>query len=192
MVLFGASKSFFDPNYSVQNAGHQSYQYISTFSLWGSSSPNYEKYIKMQNDPLTELYYKQVVDHNHPHKSGTFHQRYYENLHYWEGPGHPLFVILGGEGPLKHILYPYISLAVAKAFGGVTLNPEHRYYGKSFPVKNPSDHDLRKQLTPRQAMEDFVQFIKGMQEKLGCGPKGSPTYCPVVTIGGSYPVRPRL
>jgi len=78
------------------------------------------------HDPRKELFFTQIVDHNHPKSSGTYQQRYYENLNSWKGPGHPIFVIFGGEGPLEKILYPFISEILASKFGAVTLNPEHR------------------------------------------------------------------
>lgn len=46
--------------------------------------------------------------------------------------------------------------------------------------------DIAEQLTPRQALQDIVFFIQQQQKQLGCGPRGSPTYCPVLTVGGSY------
>jgi hypothetical protein len=53
-------------------------------------------------------------------------------------------------------------------------------------VKKPTKKDIRKGLTPRQALEDAMVLIKAKQKELGCGPRGSPTYCPVMTVGGSY------
>jgi Serine carboxypeptidase S28 len=152
--------------------------------VWGLP----KDFIRQVNDPNKELYYTQIVDHDQGLNSGTYRQRYFENLHFWEGPGHPIFMILGGEGPLEHILYPFISEVLAKYYGGVTVNPEHRYFGKSFPKAKPSKEDLRAQMTPKQAMHDFVTFVQAKQAQLGCGPKGTKEYCPVITIGGSYPV----
>lgn len=152
------------------------------------SKNDWKQFIHNDSDPSVELFHEQIVDHNNPQESGTFQQRYFQDLRYWDGPGHPIFMILGGEGPLTHILYPFIEDVLAKRFGGVTFNPEHRYFGVSYPKEDPSIDELRVQMTPRQAMQDFVEFVHAMQEKLGCGPKGTEDYCPVVTVGGSYPV----
>lgn len=92
-----------------------------------ASSSKSSKKLPALHDPRQELFFTQIVDHNHPKSSGTFQQRYYENLNYFKGPGHPIFVIFGGEGPLEKILYPFISEILASKFGAVTLNPEHRY-----------------------------------------------------------------
>jgi hypothetical protein len=43
-------------------------------------------------------------------------------------------------------------------------------------------------LAPEQALMDYVNLIRSTQAELGCSPnRSSPEYCPVVTIGGSYP-----
>jgi Serine carboxypeptidase S28 len=79
-------------------------------------------------DPKIPFFFdQQVIDHElGPDASGTWSQRYYENSNYWRGPGHPIFVIFGGEGTLQKILYPFVSRILAERFGAVTLNPEHR------------------------------------------------------------------
>ncbi|CAB9527145.1 serine protease [Seminavis robusta] len=137
------------------------------------------------HDPSKALFFPQIVDHSKP-SSGTFQQRYYENRNYWRGPGHPIFLIFGGEGPLEGILYPFVSEVLAKRFGAVTLNEEHRYFGVSFPVEQPTPKEIAEQLTPRQTLQDVVNLIQYKQRELGCGPRGSPTYCPVMTVGASY------
>jgi hypothetical protein len=145
----------------------------------------------VKSDPSHALFYHdQLVDHYDDSKRApdTFSQRYYESLDYFAGPGSPFFVILGGEDTLTKILYPFISQTLAQQFGAYTINIEHRFYGKSYPLTtNPSNADLRRLLTPDQAMLDFVRLIRHQQKALGCGPRGTPTYCPVMTIGGSYP-----
>jgi len=61
-----------------------------------------------------------------------------------------------------------------------------RYFGVSYPVKKFTKKDIRDQLTPRQALQDTIHFIQAKQAEYGCGPRGSKTYCPVMTVGGSY------
>jgi lysosomal Pro-X carboxypeptidase len=53
-------------------------------------------------------------------------------------------------------------------------------------MQHYSKQDIAEQLTPRQALQDIVYFIQEQQTALGCGPRGSPEYCPVMTVGGSY------
>ena len=147
------------------------------------SAPKHER-----SDPSRAFYYHdQLVDHGDPEGSGNYSQRYYESLDYFSGPSSPIFAILGGEDELERILYPFISEVLGQRFGAYTICMEHRFYGKSQPVPNPTNADLRQLLSPKQAMQDFLQLIRHKQETLGCGPRGTPTYCPVMTIGGSYP-----
>ena len=41
-------------------------------------------------------------------------------------------------------------------------------------------------MTATQALQDYMRLIKAKQAELGCGPRGTPTYCPVLTVGASY------
>jgi Serine carboxypeptidase S28 len=79
-----------------------------------------------EDPPAVALEFAQIVDHNRPRSSGKFAQKYYENVKHWEGPGHPIFVIIGGEGPVDGIVYPFISEILAATFGAYTIEPEHR------------------------------------------------------------------
>lgn len=138
--------------------------------------------------PDLKRYYKhQLVDHFGGSRT-TYTQRFCEDRTFFEGPGHPIFVIIGGENPVENVTYPWISRYLAKTFGGLTLCVEHRFYGESQPV-DPNlvtNEDFRSLLHPRQALADAVRLIRHEQRASGCGSRGSPDYCPVVTIGGSY------
>jgi pimeloyl-ACP methyl ester carboxylesterase len=132
----------------------------------------------------------QLIDHNLDidAPSNHFSQRYYEKADYFAGPGHPIMVIVGGEDDLWGILYPFVSENLAQDLGAFTLCPEHRFYGKSWPITYPNNDDLKQLLSPSQAMKDLVRLVKHKQYELGCSPdKDSASYCPVVTVGGSYP-----
>lgn len=141
-----------------------------------------------RHNPLRAMYFKDaIVNHNKPNTSGTYLQKYYENLDFFGGPGHPLFVIMGGEDPIDRILYPFVSEHLAKSFYAYTMCIEHRFYGESWPLKKPTNADLRELLSPRQALQDAVRLVQDKRKELGCGPKGTSDYCPVVTVGASYP-----
>ena len=131
-------------------------------------------------------------------------QRYYTYGKHFQGPGHPIFLILGGEGdisPETGIFYPFVADHLAKTFGGFVLQPEHRFYGKSQPLlgrkakvnttKNATvaEEDPRVKLfTSEQALHDAMVLLKEIRTDLGCSSSfSSPNYCPVVTVGGSYP-----
>ena len=134
-------------------------------------------------------YMDQIVDHNNPETSSTYPQKYFANPDFHEGPGHPIFVIIGGEDGVDFILYPFVSETLARKHSAYTVCIEHRFYGNSLPVPidEITNEDLRNLLTPAQALADAVRLIKHKQEELGCGPRGTPYYCPIITIGGSYP-----
>merc|ERR1719223_903602 len=38
-----------------------------------------------------------------------------------------------------------------------------------------------------QALADYAHFIRAQQRAHNCTARGTPGYCPVLTIGGSYP-----
>ena len=122
-------------------------------------------------------------------------QRFYRNSDHFQGPGHPILLILGGESaipPSMGIFYPVVVNVYAKAFGALVLEPEHRFYGASQPLSIPSQRirpDPRVGLlTAEQALQDAMRLTQHFQESYGCSlDRMSPLYCPVVTIGGSYP-----
>jgi hypothetical protein len=147
-------------------------------------------------EPL--FYLDQLVNHDSATSSSSttttptnYAQRYYEKKRYFGGPGSPIFVILGGEDELDGLLYPFVHEHLAKRFHAVTYALEHRFFGQSWPVPKSqvTNADLAALLTPRQALWDAVRFIQHKRTALKCGlDRNDPTtYCPVMTIGGSYP-----
>ena len=148
-----------------------------------------------------QFFHSQKVDHMDP--NGEFAdeewtQRYYTWEPEFKGPGSPIFLILGGEGhisPETGLYYPFITHHLAKQFGAFVLQPEHRFYGKSQPLYHQHQHWRRQRQDPRvqlftseQALHDAINLLKHIQEKLGCSSDHqSEKYCPVITVGGSYP-----
>ena len=140
----------------------------------------------------------QLVDHDHAdvHASSPSYwsQRYYSMDDHFQGPGSPIFLIMGGEGniePSTGLYYPFVTHHLARTFGGYVLQAEHRFYGESLPI-----YDFREQrpdprirlLTPKQALQDYMRLLRHTQAMLQCSlDKTSPQYCPVITVGGSYP-----
>eukprot|EP00747_Dinoflagellata_sp_TGD_P100413 gnl/TRDRNA2_/TRDRNA2_168023_c0_seq7.p1 gnl/TRDRNA2_/TRDRNA2_168023_c0~~gnl/TRDRNA2_/TRDRNA2_168023_c0_seq7.p1 ORF type:complete len:546 (-),score=75.09 gnl/TRDRNA2_/TRDRNA2_168023_c0_seq7:132-1769(-) len=137
-----------------------------------------------------ERWFVQKVDHFSDFDA-TFDQRYYQNNTYFAGPGSPMIFILGGEGgipPSTGIYYPWVVDVLGKSYDAAVLEPEHRYYGKSLPFGSESFNLGNLQfLTTAQALEDYAVFIRSMQAAYNCTGRGTPGYCPVLTIGGSYP-----
>lgn len=140
------------------------------------------------------LWHDQFLDHigqdtEHSHHIKTFKQRFLKKSEHWKGPGYPILVIMGGEGPIDPpMLYQFVHDGLAEAFGAFVLEPEHRFYGETHPVRNPTVDDFIKYLTPDQALADAVNLIQYTRDELGCHTDPtSPKYCPVITFGGSYP-----
>ena len=137
------------------------------------------------------LYMDQLVDHTaSPTAPGNkFAQRYYEKKSHFHGPGHPIFLIIGGEDPLEGLLYPFVHQTLARHFHAYTASLEHRFFGASLPTANPTNDQLRQWLTPHQALDDIARFIQHKRRELGCNveDRTNPRYCPVIAVGGSYP-----
>mmetsp|Transcript_19725 Transcript_19725/g.46113 ORF Transcript_19725/g.46113 Transcript_19725/m.46113 type:complete len:508 (-) Transcript_19725:210-1733(-) len=137
-----------------------------------------------------EKNYTQRVDHFGT-SQGTYSQRYYEQDTYFKGPGYPIFMIMGGEGaipPEVGLFYPWVYEVLAKEFGALVVEPEHRYYGTSLPFGHHSyETEPMRLLNPQQALADAADFVTAMQRERNCTKRGTPGYCPVVTFGGSYP-----
>lgn len=146
--------------------------------------------VEMLGDPMHPRahFYRQPLDHFHSKPHVYWNQRFFQYGRYFRGPGSPLFVVLGGEDPLDDLLYPFIWRTLAKRFNAYTISIEHRFYGESMPLKNPTNEELAKYLLPEQALYDFRTLIQMKLKELGCSSdKTSKHYCPVMTVGGSYP-----
>jgi hypothetical protein len=146
-----------------------------------------------QNVPL--FYHKQIVDHFSQDGEGLdsfWSHRYYKTTKHFGGPGYPIFLIVGGEGPLDNgMLYPFVTDVLAKTFKAAVVQAEHRFYGTSSPVVNGTVAELLQLLTPQQAIADMLRLVNVYLRESdfrGCSrDRTSPNYCPLITVGGSYP-----
>lgn len=87
-----------------------------------------------------------------------------------------------GPGVRSSRLYP---IEQAKKFGALVLVLEHRYYGNSMPLGDVSlELQNLKYLSVRQALDDFIIFIKYIKENKLFGVNSD---MPWIAIGGSYP-----
>ena len=136
--------------------------------------------------PSAPLYYKdQLVDH-FAASDAKYSQRYYQDASKFKGPGHPILLIVGGEGaipPEVGLFYPYVVDVLAPSMGALVIEPEHRFYGESTP-----DASRLELLTPQQALADTARLVRATQASRNCSlSRQSRSYCPVFSIGGSYP-----
>lgn len=90
--------------------------------------------IAKENIPL---FFDQAVDHFDDDNQETWSHRYYAQSKHFKGPGHPIFLIVGGEGGNDFgFFYPFVEEHLAGRFGAFCLHPEHRYaYCISFPFR---------------------------------------------------------
>jgi hypothetical protein len=167
-------------------------------------------------NPVELYFHDQIVNHFDDSDMRTYSQRYYQDDSFWAGPsggpsgedgigGSPIFVVHGGEDAIDGTLYPFVSQHLAQRFGALTICIEHRFYGTSQPVAGKKKHhhhnhhhhgdsgsglvsneDFEILLQRRQALADAARLIQHVKDKMGCG-ENSEYYCPVMTIGGSYP-----
>ena len=137
--------------------------------------------------PSTPYNFTQFDDHFSASQS-QFNQRYYTNTTSFKGPGSPILCIMGGEAsipPEVGILYPSVIL-LADRLGAAIIQPEHRFFGTSFPTTSSGVNGLSL-LTPYQALADTATFIEGMRALFKCSGRNGEPRCPVITVGGSYP-----
>lgn len=148
------------------------------------------------HDDNTPLFYnEQIIDHFSEDGEGLksyWSHRYYKSTRYFGGPGYPIFLVVGGEGPLDNgMLYPFVTDVLAKRFNAAVVQAEHRFYGVSSPVVNATVPELLQLLTPQQAIADMLRLVNVYLKEAdfrGCSPhRSSELYCPLITIGGSYP-----
>ena len=177
-----------------------------------------------EEDPHDEnrelFYHDQLVDHfgeygeNNATTASTWSHRYYNSTEHFGGPGHPIFLVVGGEGGIDRMLYPFVTRVLSPYFGAAVIQIEHQFYGPHRPIsgRGATVSELLGLLTPRQAMADMIRLTKVFRDELGCpsstsrrvdrssSSSSSPAttaddddydydydYCPVVTVGGSYP-----
>eukprot|EP00325_Prymnesiales_sp_UTEX-LB-985_P000300 CAMPEP_0174705638 /NCGR_PEP_ID=MMETSP1094-20130205/8792_1 /TAXON_ID=156173 /ORGANISM="Chrysochromulina brevifilum, Strain UTEX LB 985" /LENGTH=458 /DNA_ID=CAMNT_0015903833 /DNA_START=484 /DNA_END=1860 /DNA_ORIENTATION=+ len=96
---------------------------------------------------------------------------------------------MGGEGaipPETGFFYPWVVDVLAPRFKALVIEPEHRFYGTSLPL-NAYELSTLHLLTPQQALADTATLIRYVQAAYNCSLDRGPRYCPVITIGGSYP-----
>ncbi|XP_054156718.1 putative serine protease K12H4.7 [Oppia nitens] len=108
---------------------------------------------------LAENWYNQRVDHFNTSDTRTFKQLYFVNHEHYKTGG-PVFLMLGGEGASSDYFIRSGAIATyAKKFNALTVELEHRYYGRSVPTVDLSVDNLR-YLSSEQALKDAEQFVQ--------------------------------
>jgi Serine carboxypeptidase S28 len=181
-------------NYTSGENGSAGLSSQSELPLLSSKLRSSEKTAEHRNRP--RFFDRQLVDHfsDQNQEPRYWSNRYYQSTKYFAGGGHPIFLIVGGEGALDPdtgMLYPFVTDRLAQLFGAAVLEVEHRFYGPYVPVENATaPRELLQLLTPHQAMSDMVRLVRHVRDTdlAGCSPhRASEHYCPVIAVGGSYP-----
>mmetsp|Transcript_118963 Transcript_118963/g.237125 ORF Transcript_118963/g.237125 Transcript_118963/m.237125 type:complete len:518 (+) Transcript_118963:86-1639(+) len=129
-----------------------------------------------------EMWYEdQRLDHFNAEDKRTFKQRFFANFGHFK-PGGPIFINIGGEGPLdgKEVSGYLTNALFANQTNGATVALEHRFYGKSQPFNSLATEHLT-YLTSRQALHDLARFQQWLIANRSLST--SIFFC----MGGSYP-----
>ncbi|XP_070538578.1 putative serine protease K12H4.7 [Ptychodera flava] len=129
---------------------------------------------------LPEKWITQRLDHFNDADLRTWQQRFFMNEAHYK-PGGPVFLNIGGEGPLnsKWLSDEVMWVRYAAKYGALCFLVEHRYYGKSHPSSDLSTANLQ-HLSSEQALADLAYFRNYMAEKMNL------TSTKWIAFGGSY------
>jgi lysosomal Pro-X carboxypeptidase len=148
----------------------------SAAQVWGDDHPTAAN--------CTTKWFAQRVDHfswKMPSSGNmSWAQRYLVCDQYFDPANGIILFYNGNEGDVT--LYANntgLMWENAQEFGALLVFAEHRYYGQSMPVPDPTDMSY---LSSAQALADYAVLIRAIKESLG--PQGMAL--PVVTVGGSY------
>lgn len=131
-------------------------------------------------EPQT-LWFEQKLDHFNPANTDTWKQRYFVSDEFYK-PGGPVFLMLGGEGAASAtwLKAPTHIMLLAKKYGALVYQLEHRFYGRSWPTKDMSTDNLA-YLSSQQALADAAIFRDAMVQG-----RHDLTDSKWVVFGGSY------
>lgn len=122
---------------------------------------------------------EQKLDHFDDNENRKWKMQYFKRNDFWK-PNGPVILFIGGEAAASPgFLYGGMAYELTKETNGVIFASEHRYYGKSVPLKFNTVDDF-KYLSARQSLADNAHLIRTI--------KLNPLYskAKIVVIGGSY------
>ena len=150
--------------------GHKQYDYLMSDTGVGSVGDSVH-------------WFNQRNDHFSKGDITTWKQKYSVNATLWGGAGHPIFVLLGGEGPMgsRTLSGGYVINEYAARARAMLVGIEHRFYGDSIPGDGTlSTANLKQYLSADQALADYAAVISHVKAQYNT-PSSK-----VVTFGGSY------
>ncbi|XP_033149997.1 putative serine protease K12H4.7 [Drosophila busckii] len=130
---------------------------------------------------VTTKWITQKLDNFDDNNTKVWSNRYHIYEDYFSH-GSPIFVWLGGESKVDPDMKVLLWEEIAKEHNGSLIYTEHRFYGKSIPIRPYSNENL-KYLSTEQALADVVHLIKTLKKEdkyknskvlvLGCSYAGS-------------------
>lgn len=135
-------------------------------------------------DTNYEKYYDQKLDQTDSSNSKTFKQRYFVNKQWKSSTNGAVHILyLEGENPasatkVSDTKWPHVNLA--KDLGATAWSLEHRWRGKSQPLKKTFPQNFKQFLSTTQAIEDIAAFIKAQNKASG---ETSPKW---IVVGQTY------
>ncbi|XP_040902925.1 thymus-specific serine protease [Toxotes jaculatrix] len=123
----------------------------------------------------------QPLDHFNRKHVSTFPQRFFVNEAYWQRPDGPVFLFIGGEGPI----FEFDVLAghhvdMADKHRALLLAVEHRFYGDSINPDGLKTENLA-DLSSQQALADLAVFHQYISQNFSLSHRNT-----WICFGGSY------
>ncbi|XP_027135967.1 thymus-specific serine protease [Larimichthys crocea] len=123
----------------------------------------------------------QQLDHFNRQDVNTFPQRFFVNEAFWQSPDGPVFLFIGGEGPI----FDFDVLAghhvdMAEEHGALLLALEHRFYGDSINPDGLKTENLA-DLSSQQALVDLAVFHQYISQSFNLSHRNT-----WLSFGGSY------
>ncbi|XP_068174162.1 thymus-specific serine protease [Antennarius striatus] len=124
---------------------------------------------------------RQRLDHFNRQNTDTLLQRFFMNDAFWENPDGPVFLFIGGEGPVSEIdVLTGHHVDMAEEHGALLLALEHRFYGDSINPDGLRTENLIA-LSSQQALADLAEFHQFISRGLNLTLRN-----PWISFGGSY------
>ncbi|KAK7882784.1 hypothetical protein WMY93_028958 [Mugilogobius chulae] len=130
---------------------------------------------------VTEGTLQQKLDHFNKQDTSFFTQRFLVNEKFWQRPNGPVFLFVGGEGPIS--VYDVVAghhVDLAKHHGALLLALEHRFYGDS-TTPDALQIESLVHLSSQQALTDLVVFHQFISSKFSLSSRNT-----WISFGGSY------
>ncbi|XP_039510188.1 thymus-specific serine protease-like [Pimephales promelas] len=123
----------------------------------------------------------QPLNHFDQQDDRTFPQKFFVNDVYWQRSDGPVFLYIGGEGPLSKfsVLYGHHVL-MAERHAALLVSLEHRFYGQSI-IPDGLETETLRHLSSQQALSDLAAFRHYISQRFGLSHANA-----WISFGGSY------